>query len=61
MNKSKGLLIAGIVFAFVQAVVSVMTLYRILKFDALPGKYEVLLVAALIVGLYLLSDFSFLK
>ena len=61
MNKSKGLLIAGIVFAFVQAVVSVMTLYRILKFDALPGKYEVLLVAALIVGLILVVGLQFFK
>lgn len=54
MNKSKGLMIAGIVFAFVQLVVSVMTLYRIIKFDALPKKHEILLVAALIVGLIII-------
>lgn len=61
MNKSKGMLIIGAVLAFVQVVVSVLTLYRVVKLDVLPGKYVSLMVGLLIAVLIIVVLLQFLR
>lgn len=59
MNKSRILAIIGVVLVVLQAVVSCLALYRVVKFDVLPGRYMATMVILLILALIIVIIMQF--
>lgn len=61
MKKSRLLAMLGILLVIVQAMVSIVALYRIKRFDVLVNRYLILLVIALFLGLAVVSATQFFR
>ncbi len=61
MTKSKPLAITGIVIVFIQVIISVMTMFRVVELDILPDRYRNLLLVCMILFLILVVVSQFFK
>ncbi|MGN0164996.1 MAG: LCP family protein [Lachnospiraceae bacterium] len=59
MNKSRIMAIIGIILVVLQAIVSCMALYRVVRFDILPGKYIAAMVILMFVAIALVVVMQF--